>query len=145
MRTSSYSISPAVPPSQPTTSPSGDIIRVAAKGKAVAAGLRTSLLMTGATHNIDGGPVLRKLRHPAPPFDEDNPTFTFTFDETLHGERLRQLLNLSHLDDALQNRIYALVKKYWSVFDDRGVWVPVRNYECVINTGDAPPIAVKNI
>jgi len=96
-------------------------------------------------HNIDGGSVLRKLRHPALPFDEDDPTFTFTFDETLHGERLRQLLNLSHLDNALQNRIYALVKKYWSVFDDRGVWVPVRNYECVIDTGDAPPIAVKNI
>jgi hypothetical protein len=96
-------------------------------------------------HNIGGGTVLRKLRHPAPSLDEDDPSFTFTFDESLHGERLRQLLNLSHLDIALQDRIYALVKKYWSVFDDRGVWVPVRNYECVIDTGDAPPIAVKNI
>ena len=96
-------------------------------------------------HNIDGGPVLRKLRHPTPPLDEDDPSFTFTFDETLQGERLRQVLNLSHLDNALQNRIYALVTKYWSVFDDHGVWVPVRNYECVIDTGDAPPIAVKNI
>jgi hypothetical protein len=38
-----------------------------------------------------------------------------------------------------------LIKKYWSVFDNRGVWVPVKNYECVIDTGDAPPIAVKNI
>jgi hypothetical protein len=96
-------------------------------------------------HNIGGGTVLRKLRHPAPPLDEDDPSFTFTFDESLHGERLRQLLNLSHLNIALQDRIYALVKKYWSVFDNRGVWVPVRNYECVIDTGDAPPIAVKNI
>ena len=26
-----------------------------------------------------------------------------------------------------------------------GVWVPVKNYECVIDTGDASPIAVKNI
>jgi len=26
-----------------------------------------------------------------------------------------------------------------------GVWVPVSYYECVINTGNAPPIAVKNI
>jgi hypothetical protein len=54
-------------------------------------------------------------------------------------------LNLSHLDNALRARIYTLVKKYWSVFDERRVWVPVKNYECVIDTGDAPPIAVKNI
>jgi len=33
LRTSSYSISPAFPPSQPPTPPSGDIIHVAAKGK----------------------------------------------------------------------------------------------------------------
>jgi hypothetical protein len=37
------------------------------------------------------------------------------------------------------------MKKYWSVFNDRGVWVPIKNYECVINTGNAPPIAVKKI
>jgi hypothetical protein len=96
-------------------------------------------------HNIDIGTVLRKLKHPAPPLDEVDHSFTFAFDESLNGERLHQLLNLSHLDDALQDRIYALVQKYWSVFDDRGVWVPVKNYECVIDTGDASPIAVKNI
>ena len=156
MRTTSYSISPAVPPSQPIPSPPGDIIRVAAKGK----GGRRRIKNVFADdqgfpdltddhdtllHNIDGSPVLRKLQHPAPPLDADDPSFTFTFDEALHGECLRQLLNLSHLNNALQDRIYGLVKKYWSVFDDRGVWVPVRNYECVIDTGDAPPIAVKNI
>jgi hypothetical protein len=37
------------------------------------------------------------------------------------------------------------MKKYWSVFDKHGVWVPVQNYECVVDTGDAPPIAVKKI
>jgi hypothetical protein len=96
-------------------------------------------------HNIDGGPVLRKLRHPAPPLEEIDLHFDFAIDEALHGERLRQQLDLSHLNDALQTKIYDLIKKYWSVFDDRGVWVPVKNYECVINMGDAPPIAVKKI
>jgi hypothetical protein len=38
-----------------------------------------------------------------------------------------------------------LVQKYWSVFDERGVFVPVCNYECVINTGDAHLIAAKKI
>jgi hypothetical protein len=54
-------------------------------------------------------------------------------------------LDLSHINDTLQTRIYDLIKKYWSVFDKRGVWVPVKNYECVIDTGNAPPIAVKKI
>jgi hypothetical protein len=96
-------------------------------------------------HNIDGGPVLQKLRHPAPPLEEINPRFDFAFDEALHGEHLCQQLDLSHLNNALQTRIYDLIKKYWSVFDDRGVWVPIKNFECVIDTGNAQPIAVKKI
>ena len=96
-------------------------------------------------HSVDGGPVLRKLKHPPPPMDSDDPTFMFPYDEAIHGDRLRKDLDLSHLDAPLQQSIYALIQKYWSVFDDRGVFVPVRNYECVIDTGDAHPIAVKKI
>ena len=96
-------------------------------------------------HNINGGRVLWKLRHPPLPTSEVGPSFDFLFDEALHGARLRQQLDLSHLNNALQVRIFALVQKYWSVFDERGIWVPVRNYKCVIDTSNAPPIAVKNI
>ena len=77
-------------------------------------------------HNIDSGPVLWKLRHPPPPIDKVNPSFDFPFDEVLHGAHLHQQLDLSHLDDALQARIYALVQKYWSVFNEREVWVPLK-------------------
>ncbi len=31
------------------------------------------------------------------------------------------------------------------MFDEKGMFVPVKNYECVIDTGSARPIAVKNI
>jgi hypothetical protein len=96
-------------------------------------------------HDIDGGPVLWKLKHPPPPIGSVDPMFMFTYDEALHGERLRKDLDLSHLEVTLQHTLYALVQKYWSVFDDRGVFVPVRNYECVIDTGDAHLIAVKKI
>jgi hypothetical protein len=58
---------------------------------------------------------------------------------------MRRDLNLSHLEPHIRNRIYDLVIKYWSVFDENGVFVPVKNYECVIGTGDSPPIAVKHI
>ena len=49
------------------------------------------------------------------------------------------------MQPAICNQIYVLIKKYWSVFDDKGVFVPVKNYECVIDTGDAKPIAIKKI
>jgi hypothetical protein len=58
---------------------------------------------------------------------------------------MRRDLNLSHLDPGVRDQIYALVIKYWSVFDDKGAFIPVKNYKCVINTGDALPIAVKKI
>jgi hypothetical protein len=95
-------------------------------------------------HNIDGSPVLWKLKHPPPQIRSVDPMFSFSYDEALHGKRLRTELDQSHLD-VKQQTLYALVKKYWSVFDKHGVFVPVRNYKCVIDTGDAHPIAVKKI
>jgi hypothetical protein len=80
-------------------------------------------------HNINGGPILRKLKHPPPPLDVSNPWFHFPFDKALHGGRLREQLDLSHLDSSIQLAVTNLVKKYWSVFKKRGVWVPVWNYE----------------
>jgi hypothetical protein len=96
-------------------------------------------------HNINGRPILRKLKHPPLPLDMVDPTFHFSFDECLHGKRLCMQLNLSHLHPSVQPKVTALVKKYWSVFDKHGVWVPVWNYECVIDTGATHPIAVKKI
>jgi hypothetical protein len=96
-------------------------------------------------HNVDGRPILQKLKHPPPPVDVPDPRFHFPYDKSIYGGRLREQLDLSHLDSSIQLAVTNLVKKYWSVFDERGVWVPVQNYECVIDTGDTPPIAVKKI
>ncbi len=96
-------------------------------------------------HNIDGGPVLRKLNHPPQSLDIADLLFSFQYDESLHGACLRKDLDLSHLDTAFQQTIYALIIKYWPVFDDRGVFVPVKNYECIIDTGNAHSTVVKKI
>ncbi len=96
-------------------------------------------------HNVNGGPILWKLKHPPPPIDVPDPRFHFPYDKTIHSGHLREQLNLSHLNSSIQLAVTILVKKYWSVFGERGVWVPVRNYECVIDTGDAPPITVKKL
>jgi hypothetical protein len=87
---------------------------------------------------------LRKLRHPAPDLDEDvNPTFYAPFAPVKHKAQMRRDLDLSHLDPNLQERIYGIIQKYWSVFDEKGVFVPVKNYECIIDTGTARPNSVK--
>ncbi len=97
-------------------------------------------------HDIDGETILRKVKHLPPSLDVVDPEFHFPFDEAIHGEHLCAQLNLSHLDPSIQLKVTALlVKKYWSVFDERGVWVPVWTYKCVIDTGNAHPIAVKKI
>jgi hypothetical protein len=96
-------------------------------------------------HNIDGGPILCKLKHPPLSLDEVDPMFFSAYDKSKHGAQLKKDLYLSHLEPAVCNQIYTLVKKYWSVFNDKGVFVPVKNYKCVIDTGDAKPIAVKKI
>ena len=96
-------------------------------------------------NNVDGGVVLRKRQHPAPSVDSIDPKFACSYDEALHGERLMKELDLSHLDRDTQVKIRDLIKKYWSVFDEAGVNVPIKDYECEIDTGDHRPIAIKKI
>jgi hypothetical protein len=96
-------------------------------------------------YNIEGGPILWKLKHPPPPLGVADPLFSFPFNESIHGRRLCKDLIFLHLDEAIQTAVYALIIKYWSVFHDRGVFVLVCNYKCVIDTGNTPPIAVKKI
>jgi hypothetical protein len=94
-------------------------------------------------HNVDGGVVLRKKKFDAPPLDQDDPGFHYTFNESEHGKRLCQELNLSHLSPKQGDQLSALIKCYWSIFEDRGTFTPVRHYQCIIDTGSASPIAVK--
>ncbi len=58
---------------------------------------------------------------------------------------MRKQAYLSYLDPNQQEQVYNLIREFWSVFDERGVFVPVKNYECVIDTGTAQLVAVKKI
>jgi hypothetical protein len=96
--------------------------------------------------NVDVGPILRKLRkHPPSSLDEVDPKFFCVYNKAKHGEKLWRDLNLSHLDPKVHHQIYAFIQKYWSVFDDNGVFVPVKNYIYVIDTSNDPPINIKKI
>jgi hypothetical protein len=96
-------------------------------------------------HSIDGGPILRKTKFPTPPIDADDPSFNFEYSEELHGEKLRADLDVSHLPPEHASALLNLIKQYWCVFNERGIFTPVQNYQCIINTGNASPIAIKKI
>jgi hypothetical protein len=80
-----------------------------------------------------------------PPLDDIDPCFKETYNEACHGERFHKELDLSHLDPPVRKQACKLLQKYWSVFDDKGLFIPVMDYKCSINTGSARPICVKKI
>lgn len=97
-------------------------------------------------HSINGGPVLRKRKHPPRPLDELDPAFADPFDEAKHGEMFRSEFQPSPLLTDEQNATLAnLIKEFWCVFSEKGLFVPVKDYECCINTGTAAPISIKGI
>ncbi len=97
-------------------------------------------------HDIDGSPILRKLRHPMPDLNGPiDPRFNHPFIAKQHEALVCKKMDLSHLDPDLQEKIYSAIREYKSVFDEWGVFIPVKNCKCVIDTGNARPIAVNII
>jgi hypothetical protein len=97
-------------------------------------------------HGVDGGPILWKLKHPQPDINAPiDPSYYSPFVAKKHEAQMRKDMDLSHLSKTLQEKLYQIICDHWSVFDEKGVFVPVKNYKCVIDTGSARPIAVKNI
>ena len=78
-------------------------------------------------NNVDGGVILCKRWHLAPALDDTDPAFACEYDEALYGEHLTNELKLSHLDASTQASVLALFKKYWSVFNEDGVNVSIRD------------------
>ena len=88
-------------------------------------------------------PLVRKTLHKLP--TDIDPEFNVKFDETKHGDYIRQHLHLDHLPAARAARVEALVKKWFCVFNPEGLRWPVLGYEFDIDTGDHKPIAIKKI
>jgi hypothetical protein len=97
-------------------------------------------------HGVDGGPILWNLHHPQTDLEAPvNPSYYLPFVTKKHKALMHKNMDLSHLNPALQEKIYTIICERWSVFDKKGVFASVKNYECVIDTGSAWPIAVKRI
>ncbi len=63
----------------------------------------------------------------------------------MHGAQLAKDLYISHLDPTHAEQLISLIKGYWSILEEHGTFKPVRGYQCVIDTGNAKPIAVKKM
>ena len=93
--------------------------------------------------STSSGRLIRKRLHPDPDIDSVDPNFGEVFDPVLHGPELNKL-ELSHLVHSQQSTLKDLIKKYWRIFSKKGITVPVKDYQCEIDTGNARPIACKN-
>ena len=57
-------------------------------------------------HNIDGGPILRKLKHPVPDLNVPvDPIFYSEFKYEKHKAQMRPDVDFSHLDPNLQEKV----------------------------------------
>jgi hypothetical protein len=96
-------------------------------------------------HNINSGVIHRKKKFPSPPIDVVDPVFNWEYSDELHGDKLRTDLDVFHLSPEYVATLIKVINKYWCVFNERGLFTPIPNYECIINTGTAAPIAIKKI
>jgi hypothetical protein len=76
-------------------------------------------------HKINRGLILCKQKHPPPSFNEVDPASFCTYNKSTHSAQLRKDLNLSNLYPNVRDQFFALVQKYCSVFDKKGIFVPV--------------------
>jgi hypothetical protein len=93
-------------------------------------------------HNVDSRPILCKLKHPAHLLMRMIPNLSV---HTMKPNMVSDcgMISTCHIWTLNYTIKYVLVQKYWSVFDNNGVFVPLKNCKCVIDTGNAPPIAIK--
>ena len=71
--------------------------------------------------------MLRKLRHPMPDLNcPINPSFDHPFVPAEHEEILQKKVDVSHLLPDQQTQVYDLIREFWPVFDERGIFVPVK-------------------
>ena len=75
-----------------------------------------------------------------------HPKFQLKYNEALHSNELNSRLKLDpNMDPRLKQRLLALIKKYFCVFAKENVHVPINDYQCHIDTGDAQPVVAKGI
>ena len=89
--------------------------------------------------------MVRKRQHPAPRLDDIDPDFNIQYNEALHGDAIKKDLNIDYLPSDQQEQLSSLIKEFWCVFDPKGLNIPVKDYECCIDTGSNAPVSCRNV
>jgi hypothetical protein len=64
-------------------------------------------------HDIDSGPILRKLWHPKPDLSAPmDPLYYLPFIPEKHKAIMKRDMDLSHLEPDLQERIYDVIRRH---------------------------------
>jgi hypothetical protein len=78
-------------------------------------------------HGVDSGPILRKLRHPQPDPDAPlNPLYYLPYVADKLEALMGKDMDSMHLDPTHQEKIYKIICDHWSMFNKKGVFVPVK-------------------
>ena len=92
------------------------------------------------------GKVISKSSKKVISSNDISPEFQLKYNENLHGKELKSRLKFhSDTDPIGKHRITELIKAYWCCFCKANVQIPIRNYECHIDTGKSKPTVAKNI
>ena len=91
------------------------------------------------------GQVLRKRVRQHKMRDETDPAFDVPYNESVHGQYMRENLNLDHLSPARQAQVRQIIIDHWGVFNPAGANIPVQDYECHIDTGTASPVRCRRV
>ena len=90
------------------------------------------------------GRLLRKRKHNSPNLQGIDLDFGEVYEDNKYGEILRAGITISCLTTVQQSVLTEVLKKYWRMFIKKGVTIPVKYYECEIDTGNANPIRCRN-
>ena len=95
--------------------------------------------LTICSPHCAGNKIIRKRLHPAPRLNNIYPKLNMPYVEAEHSKLLLKDLKIHHLPIAAQTKLHALIIKYFPVFNLNSLFIPVKDYQCFIDAGDARP------
>ena len=80
-----------------------------------------------------------------PPLNQVDPVFVCNFNKKEHVPKLDKELDIFHFLAGVGAQVWRLLTTYWDIFAKKGLFVSVKDYECVIDTVTACPISAKKV
>jgi hypothetical protein len=98
-------------------------------------------------HEAEVGKGIRRSTQPPLTDNDLDPTFiALHFDEPKHGDYFRKYFICGeHVPLPIRETLITLIKQFWWCFCTENVQIPIKGYQCIIDTGSAKPTVARNI